>query len=89
MLFVPPAQRDGGDDDKCSQENEEDEGEDGDEGEDVDEGEEGEDGDEGEEGEDGEDEMNTDTMSKHSHSLAFTNGLRWGYFNAWLLCLFT
>lgn len=77
MLFVPPAQRDGGDDDKCSQENEEDEGEDGDEGEDVDEGEEG------------EDEMNTDTMSKHSHSLAFTNGLRWGYFNAWLLCLFT
>lgn len=67
MLFVPPAQRDGGDDDKCSQENEEDEGEDGDEGEDVD---------EGEEGEDGEDEMNTDTMSKHSHSLAFTNGLR-------------
>lgn len=80
MLFVPPAQRDGGDDDKCSQENEEDEGEDGDEGEDVD---------EGEEGEDGEDEMNTDTMSKHSHSPAFTNGLRWGYFNAWLLCLFT
>lgn len=67
MLFVPPAQRDGGDDDKCSQENEEDEGEDGDEGEDVD---------EGEEGEDGEDEMNTDTMSKHSHSPAFTNGLR-------------
>lgn len=51
MLFVSPAQRDGGDDDKCSQENEEDEGE------------------------DGEDEMNTDTMSKYSHSLAFTNGL--------------